>query len=81
MKSWQFQVPSLQEAPSEELIERLHKGGFGNWEGDDSGMVFYNDHFHGDQKILNAGPDDWVVLSLNGAKVYKTQHPTIEIQK
>jgi hypothetical protein len=67
---WQFQVPALGEAPSEELVERLHNDVPCNWEGDDSGMVFYNDHVQGDQKIRNAAPGDWVVIMNTGAHVY-----------
>lgn len=81
MKSWQFQVPRLQEEPSQELIDRLYKGGFGDWEGDESGMVFYNDHVLVDQIERNAGPGDWVVVSQHGAEVYKSKRNNIEVQK
>jgi hypothetical protein len=79
--TFQFQVPALGEAPSDELVERLHADVPGNWEGDDSGMVFHNDHFHGDQKVRNAAPGDWVVIDRTGAEVYKTILAGVEVVK
>lgn len=81
MKTFQFQVPALGEAPSDELVERLNAEVPCNWEGDDSGMVFWNDHFQGDQRERNAAPGEWVVISTAGAAVRTAPLPDVEVQK
>jgi hypothetical protein len=81
MTTFQFQVPALGEAPSDELIERLHDDVLCGWEGDDSGMVFYNDHPDGDNKVRTANPGDWVVIDDSGARVSAEKVSDVEVQK
>ena len=68
----EWTVPNYQEDPAEGLVEWLHDNVKGNWDGDDSGLNFSNDHHTGNHREVLLSPGDKFAMDKHG-NIYKLE--------